>query len=160
MEDPTLLHLFSLEKYSSTQELPCLGTLQFRLISEDFFACIASPDKWGKIGVEFITLTSLKKSGGTTNMAIPITNRVGERDLGMVTVFCHTDQVSIEACDALSALHQCDSLEPSTAVLRRYSNTPYIPRGTLHSLYLDVGTFSGTLLLPKFPQTGCICAFQ
>ena len=82
-------------------------------------------------------------SGKTTNMAILITDWVGGRDLGLVTVFCHPNQAKMEACDTLSALHQCDSSEPSVVVVRRYSNTPYIPQGMIHSLYLDVGTFSG-----------------
>ena len=47
--------------------------------------------------MEFITLTSLKKSGGTTNMVMLITNGLGERYLGMVMVFCHPDQDRIEA---------------------------------------------------------------
>ena len=69
----------SLEEYSSVHELPCLGTLWFRLILEGLFACIASPNNWGKTGVEFLTLTSLKRSGKTTNLAILITDRAGGR---------------------------------------------------------------------------------
>ena len=45
----------------------------------------------------------------------------------MVNTFCCHDQVKIEASEALSALCQCDSLEPSVVVVRRYTNTPYIP---------------------------------
>ena len=41
---------------------------------EGFFGHIASPDKWGKAGVEFLTLTGLKMSGKTTNMMILITS--------------------------------------------------------------------------------------
>ena len=77
-EDPTLLCLFSLEEYSSVQELPCLGALQFRLLLEGLFCHISSPDSWGKTRVEFITLTHLKKSRETTNMAILITDGVKE----------------------------------------------------------------------------------
>ena len=50
VEDPTFLWIFLLEEYSSIQELLCLDALQFRLISEGLFACIASPDNWGKTG--------------------------------------------------------------------------------------------------------------
>ena len=60
------------------------------------------------MGVEFVTLTSPKKSAETTNTVILITNGVGESDLGLVTVFCHPDQARKEACDALSALYQHD----------------------------------------------------
>ena len=108
--------------------------------------------------MKFVTLTGLKKSGETTNMAVLITNWVGERDLGMVMVFCHPDQASIEACDALSALHQHNSSELSVVVVRRYSNTPYIPRVMSHSLSLDVGTFSGCVASTQFPLDRlCLC---
>ena len=66
-------------------------------------------------------------------MAILITNGVGERNLGMVMVFCHPNQVKMEACDVLSTLCQCESSELSVVVVRRYSNTSYIPRG--HPIY-------------------------
>ena len=114
------------------------------------FAHIASSDKWGKTRVEFVTLTGLKKNEETTNMVILITDRVGERDLGIVTVFCHPDQARIEACDTLSTLHQCNLPEPSMVVVRRYSNTPYIPRGMSCSLYLDVDTLSGGAASAQF----------
>ena len=79
MENLTLLHLFSQEEYSSTQELPCLGILWFRLILEDSFAHIAFPDKLGKTWVEYVTLTGLRMSRETTNMVILITDMIGER---------------------------------------------------------------------------------
>ena len=94
---------------------------------------------------------SLKTSGETTNMAIPITNGDGERDLCMAMVFCHPYQAKMEACDALSGLNQCDSSELSLVVVRRYSNTPYIPRGMVHSLYLDVDSLSGGISSAQFP---------
>ena len=69
----------------------------------------------------------------------------------MVTVVCHPNQAKIEACDALSTLCQCDSSVPSMVVVRRYSNTPYIPRGMSCSLYLDVDTLSGGVTSTQFP---------
>ena len=63
VEDLTLLWLFSLKEYSSIQRPHCLGALQFRLILEGLFTCIAPPDNWGKMGVEFLTLINLKRSG-------------------------------------------------------------------------------------------------
>ena len=101
--------------------------------------------------VEFLTLTSLKRGVETTDWEILITGGVEERDLGMVTVFCHCNQVKIEACDALSALCQCNSSELSVLVVGPYSNTPYISRGMSCLLYLDVGALSGgvsSTLLP------------
>ena len=68
---------------------------------------------------------------------------IGECGLGLVTVFCHPDQARMEACDAFFTLCQHDLSQPSMVVVRRYSNTPYIPRGTSCALYLDMGTLSG-----------------
>ena len=95
---------------------------------------------------------------GTTNLAILITDGVREGKFGMVTVFCHPHQAKIEACDALSTLHQRDSSEPSVVVVRRYSNTPYIPTGMSHSLYLDVDSLSGGASSTQFPLDRlCLC---
>ena len=93
----------------------------------------------------------IKNEWGTTNTVVLITNGVGEGKFGMMTVFCRSSQTKIEACNALSALHQSDSLEMKVAVVRRYSNTPYIPRGMSHSLFLDVGTLQGGISSTLFP---------
>ena len=84
LEDTSLLWLFSEQECTSLQELPLLGALCFRLILESFFTHIASPDIWGKTGVEFITDTSLRISGEATSMTILITDGVGKENLGMV----------------------------------------------------------------------------
>ena len=55
-------------------------------------------------------------------MVILVTDGVGEGNLGMVTTFCLNDQAKVEASKALSALCQCDLLEPSVVVVRRYTN--------------------------------------
>ena len=82
---------------------------------------------WGKDGMEFVTSNGPKISREAAPMAILVTDAVGEGNLGMVTTFCHHDQAKLEASDALSALCKCDLLEPSVVVVRRYTNTPYIP---------------------------------
>ena len=82
---------------------------------------------WGKTWVEFITHTSWKISGEATPMVILITDGVREGNLGMVTTFCHHDQAKMEASDVLSTLHQCGLPQPSVVVVKRYTNTPYIP---------------------------------
>ena len=150
VEDPSLLHWFPKEEYSSTQQLPCLGTLQFTVMPEGFLTHIASPDRWGKTGGEFITLTSPKKSQETTNTVILITDGAGESGLGMVMVFCHSNQARIEACDALSALHQHDLSEPSVVVVRRYSRTPCIlEECPMHFIWMWALSL-GALLPPNF----------
>ena len=78
VEDPSLLWLFLEKECTSLHELPLLGALPFRLISERLFTHLPSPDTWGKTRVEFITNTSWKISGKTTPMVILITDGVGE----------------------------------------------------------------------------------
>ena len=89
-----------------------------------------------------MTNTSLRTSEEGNPMMILITDGVGEESLGMVMVFCHHDQNKKEASDALSALHQQDSPEASVVVVRKYTNTPYIPLGTSQLLYLDDSNLS------------------
>ena len=57
----------------------------------------------------------------------------------------------MEASDALSALHQHNSPKPSVVVIRRYTNTPYIPQETSWLLYLNVSTLSGGTSSIQFP---------
>ena len=66
VEDPSLQGLFSGEVYMSLLELPVMGALQFRLISEKFFAQVSSLTIWGKTGVEYVTETSLRLDGEAT----------------------------------------------------------------------------------------------
>ena len=105
-----------------------------------------------------MTNTGPRTSGEATPMVILITDGVGEESLGMVMVFCHHDQSKMEASDALSALYQWDSPEPSVMVVRRYTNTPYIPWGTSWLLYLDVSTLSGGSSA-QFPLD-CLCLWR
>ena len=107
------------------------------------FASIASPAMLGKARLEFITSNSQTISGKTILMVILVTDRVGEWNLGMVTTFCHHNQAKMEASDAFSALHLCNSLEPSALIVRRYTNTPYIPGGSSHLPYLHMSILSG-----------------
>ena len=151
VKDPSLLWLFPEKECTSLWELPLLGALQFRLILERLFAHIATPDMWGKTGVEFITHTGQKISGKATPMVILVTDGVGEGNLGTVTSFCHHNQAKMENSDAISTLHHCDLPQPSVIVVRRYTNTPYIPWGTSCFLYLDVSTLSGCTSSTQFP---------
>ena len=115
------------------RELPLMGTLRFRVISERLFTHLISPAIWGKAGMEFITNNGQKISREAIAMVIFITDGVGEGYLGMVTTFCHHHQAKVEASEMLSALHQCDSLEPSVVVVWRFTNSPYLPWGPLVS---------------------------
>ena len=106
---------------------------------------------WGKTGLKFITHNGQKISGEATIMVILITDGVGKGNLGMVITFCHHDQVKMEASDAFSALCQCGSPKPSMVVMRRYTNTSYIPQGTSCFLYLDMSILSGGPSSTQFP---------
>ena len=65
--------------------------------------------------------------GEAIPMEILVMDAVGGGNLGVVTTFCHHNQARVEASEALSALHQHDLPEPSVVVVRRYTNSPYIP---------------------------------
>ena len=96
VEDPSPLGLFSEKESTSPLELPVVASLWFRLISEMFFPYVAPYDIWGKTGVEFVTDTGLRVSDEATPTVILITDGVEEGYLGMVTTFCHHDQVKME----------------------------------------------------------------
>ena len=103
------------------------------------------PYYWGKTRVEYITKICLRLSGEAALMVILIIDGVGKVDLGMVTTFCSHNQVKMEALEVLTTLHQHDSPEPSVFMVRRYTNTPFIPQGTSRLLYIDVSDlFRGT----------------
>ena len=69
---------------------------------------------------------------------------------GCSLIYINFRGLQIEACDALPALHQYNSSELSMVVVRRCSNTSYIPRGTSCLLYLDVGSLSGCASSAQF----------
>ena len=100
---------------------------------QDYFGeafCLHSiPYNMGEAGIEFIFSNGQKISREAMPMAIPVTYGVGEGNLGVVTTFCCHNQAKMEASNALSTLHQCDSPQPSVIVMRGYTSTPYIPQG-------------------------------
>ena len=151
VEDLSLLGLFSGEEYMSLLELPVMGTLWFRLISEKFFARVLSPTIWRKTKVEYVTETSLRLSGQAAPMAILITDGVGKGDLGMGMTFCSHTLVKIEASEALAALQLWDAPKPRVFVVRRYTNTRLIPQGTSRLLYLDVSDLPQGTSSAQFP---------
>ena len=87
-----------------------------------------------------------RSEGEATPMVILFTDGVGEGNLGIGTTFCCHNQAKMEA-----SLHQCDSPEPSMVVMRRYTNTPYIPLGTSPFLYLDMSILSRSASSTQFP---------
>ena len=106
---------------------------------------------WGKTREEYVTDTSPRLSGEATPMAILVTDGVGKGDLGMVMTFCSHNQVKMEASEVLTALHQCDSPEPRVFMIRRYTDTPFIPWGPSRLLYLDVSDLPQGTSSVKFP---------
>ena len=153
-----LLQLFPQKEWTSIQILPLLCALQFRIISGRTFAYIASPAMCGNTRMEFITCNGPKISREAAPMAILVTDGVGEGNLGKVTNFCCHVPPKMATSDPLSALHQLNSAQPSVVVVRRYTNTPYIPWGSSHLLYLDMSTFSGGASSTQFPLDQlCLC---
>ena len=149
VEDPSLQGLYLGEECMSLLELPVVGTLWFRFISEKFFAWVSSLTIWEKTRVEYVTGPRL--SGEATPMAILFTDGVGKGDLGMVTTFCSCNQVKIEALEVLATLQQHNSPKPRVFVIRRYTNTPFISWGTSRMLYLNVSDLPQGASLAQFP---------
>ena len=151
VEDPSLQGLFLGEECTSLLELPVMGTLQFRLISEKFFTQVSFPMIWGKTGVECVTETGLRLSGEATPMAILFTDGAGKGELGMVMNFCSHNQVKMETLEVLTAIQQHDSSEPRVFMIWRYTNTPFIPQGTSRLLYLNVSDLPHGTSSAQFP---------
>ena len=78
-------------------------------------------------------------------MVVLVMDGVGEGNLGMVTTFFHHDKPKVGDSKVLSALHQCNSLELSVLVVRRFTNSPYLPGGSFGLLYLNMTTLSGRI---------------
>ena len=113
---------------------------------------------WTKAGVKFITSNGQKISGKSIPIVILVTGGVGEGKLGMVATLCHHDQAKVETSKALFALCQHDSLEPSVVVVRRYTNSLYLPWGPFSFLYLYMTTLSGGTSSAQFPMDWlCLC---
>ena len=75
-----------------------------------------------------------------------------------LTLLGHHNQAKMESSNALSALCQCNSTEPSVVVVSRYTNNPYIPWGSSCLLYLDVSTLSQGTSSAHFPLDWlCLC---
>ena len=142
----------------SIRELPLMGALRFRVILERLFAHLIFPAMWGKAGVKFITNNGQKISGEAIPMVVLVTDGVGEGNLGMMTTFCHHDQAKMEASEALSALHQQDSPESCVVVVRRFTNSHYLPLGSFGFLYLEVTTLFRGTSSTRFPLDWlCLC---
>ena len=73
-------------------------------------------------------------------MAILITDGVGEGKLGMVTIFCHSDQVKVKPSIMLPTLVQQDSHEPAMVVMKIITDSPNFPWGSFGLSFLDKST--------------------
>ena len=91
----------------SINELPCLSALCFRVISEGHFTKVVTPKVWDQAGVNFTTPSGKKvRNEEITSMAILLTDGVGEGKLGMVTIFCCSNQARVEPSVMLLTLIQ------------------------------------------------------
>ena len=90
-----------MEKWTFVDELPCLNILHICVVSEHLFIRLISPELWGQARVDFTTNSGKRvMSEEIIPMGIIITDRVGEESLGMVTIFCCSDQQrwSLQLC--------------------------------------------------------------
>ena len=101
--------------------------------------------------MEFVTSNGQKISGEAIPMAILVTDGAEEGNLGMVTTCCYHDQAKMEASNALSALHQHSSLQPSVVVVRRVHQHSLYPSRVSHVSYLYMSTLSEGISSAQFP---------
>ena len=71
-------------------------------------------------------------------MAILITDGVGKEKLGMVTIFCCSDQAKVEPSVTLPTLVQQDLHKPAMVVMNIFINSPYFPWGSFSLSFLNV----------------------
>ena len=87
-----------------------LYTIHFHMVLERLFYQLTSSVLWGKAGADFLTKVSRRAmSTEITLLAIIVTDGVGEGKLGMISVFCRTDQMKVEPPGELLTLFQWDS---------------------------------------------------
>ena len=171
VEDPFLLQLSLEKECTSLWELPLLGAFQFRLISERLFAHIASPDMWGKTGVEFITWYWPDDQQGGHCYGDPNYRWGRGRKLGYGDhLLPPWSSQNGGFCHALSALHQSNSLRPKCGggekihqhSIYSSSNVPFPLSGCGHSLQ---GTSSpnshwtGSIYMGYSPSLGLRCSY-
>ena len=72
--------------------LPYLHALCFCIASERLFTQLTCPVLWGKAGADFIT----NASRIAMSAEILVMDRVGKGKLGMIAIFCRSDQVRVE----------------------------------------------------------------
>ena len=120
-----------MDEWTSIDKLPCLNTLCFWVILEELFFRLISPELWGQARADLITSSSKRAmSEEIVPVAILITNEVGKGSLGMVTIFCHSDQAKVDPSVTLLTLVQWDLPELAMVVMI-YSSTHPISHGGL-----------------------------
>ena len=140
-------------------ELPCLHALCLCVVSEGLFAKLTTQEVWGWAGVDFITPSGKKvRSKEIMLMAILITDGVGEGKLGMVTIFCCSNQAKVEPSVMLLTLVQQDSHDPAVMVMKIFTNLPSLPWGSFGISFLNIATLPGGASTIWFPLSWlCLC---
>ena len=122
--DPALVQSFLVEEWTSTNELPCLNTLCFCVLSEELLTRLISPELWGQARVDLTTNSSKRvMSEEIIPMAILVSNGVGEGSLSMLTVLCQSDQPKVEPSVVLLTLFQWDSHQLAIEVMKIFTNS-------------------------------------
>ena len=91
-------------------------------------------------------------------MASLITDGVNKGKLGMVTIFCYSNQAKVEPSVMLPTLVQWDSHEPFVVVMKIFTNSPYFPWGSFGFSFLDIATLpEGTPSIQFLLSWLCLC---
>ena len=152
MADASLLQSFSEDEWMSIHRLPYLHVLCFHNVSERLYTWLTSPVLWGKARTDFITEAGRRAmSAENAPLVILVMDDAGKGRLGMITIFCRSDQAKVEPLDTISTLVQWDSPMSGVVVVKVYTNSPYLPCGSFNPPYLDVTTLSVSTLTTNFP---------
>ena len=155
LADPALLQSFPQDEWTSIHQLPHLGALCFWMVSEGLFSQVISPELWGQAGVNIITNSGRRAlSEEVIAMTVLVTEGVDEGSLGMVTIFCHSDQARVEPSTMLLTLLQYESPEPGIVLMKIFTYSPYFPWGSCGLPFLDLATLpegASSIRISTFP---------
>ena len=156
-----LLQSFPEDEWMSIHELPYLGTLCFHVWCWRGSLPGWSPQSCGARPELTSSPTPAEKQWvrRLSPWQFMVTNGVDEGSLGMVTIFCHSDQAKVEPLAMLSTLLQWDSPELGVVVMKIFTNSPYFPWGSIGLPFLDIATLSEAISTVQFPLSW-LCLHQ
>ena len=152
MAVPSWLQSFSEDESMTIHELSYQHAICFCIVLQILFTWLTSLALRGKAEAKFITKVGRRAtSTEIAPLAILVMDGVGERRLGMITIFHRSDQAKVDTSDPLSTLVQQDSPKPDVIVVKVFTNSTHLLQRPFGFHYLDVTTLSVGALTTQFP---------